>query len=570
MKKILAIMIIIAMVIAVTACVPTTQPTTAPPATTEVATAPTSEAPATPEVSKTPGVLENPLVRQALSLAIDRDYLNQNVWNGTRIPAYALVPGGIQDAKPNSDFRATGGDKVGDYWGADLAANIAKAKDLLAQAGFPEGKGFPVLELSFNTNTGHQKVCEAVQKMWADNLGIQVKIASMEWNTFQGYRKTAQSQIARQGWLGDYGDPATFFDLFTTGAGTNDGHYSNPQYDQLVDAARVEQDPTKRMQMYHDAEKVIMGDAGMLPIVFYADDVLSQTNFTPYDATTGKGYYVAGTGLKLFYNSTKPEAAVCVGSEPETLDPNMNQAVDGFIYVSHLYDGIYRENIDGTFTLGQAKDVKIDGTTVTVTLRDDIKWSDGKPVTAHDFEYSWKRLMDPATASPYAYIGEFLKNGADVEGGKVAPDQLSCKAIDDKTFQFEITAPVGYLKNLLAFPNLMPLRQDIIEKNPESWATDPATMVFNGRYTMQSWNHESEIVMVKNPDFCDAATVTTTKLTFKLMSDDNAILAAFKTKKLDLADTFPADETAALMQTPEYHKFGNIGLYYLEFQELQP
>ena len=566
MKKILAIMLVIAMVAAVSACAaPTQSAITAPTEAPATATAEPTEAP-----TQTPGVLQNPLVRQALSLAIDRNYLNQTVWNNSRIPAYALVPEGIPDAAPNSDFRKTGGERIGDYWQSTYEADVAKAKELLAQAGYPDGKGFPVLELSFNTSTGHQKVCEAVQKMWADNLGIQVKIASMEWNTFQSYRKTAQSQIARQGWLGDYTDPATFFDLFTTGAGTNDGHYSSSQYDELVNAARVEQDPVKRMQMYHEAEKIIMNDAGMIPVVFYADDVLSQTDFTPYDPATGKGYSVAGTGLKLFYNTTKPECAVCVGSEPETLDPNMNQSVDGFIYLSHLYDGIYRENIDGTFVYGQAKDVKIEGTTVTVTLRDDIYWSDGKPVTAHDFEYSWKRLMDPATASPYAYIGEFLKNGADVEAGDVPPDQLSCKALDDKTFQFEITAPVGYLKNLLAFPNLMPLRKDIVEANPEGWATDPATMVFNGRYILQKFAHENEIVMVKNDKFCDASTVTTNKITFKLMSDDNAILAAFKTKKLDLVDTFPADETAALEKTPEYHRFGNIGLYYFQCQQLQP
>ena len=172
----------------------------------------------------------------------------------------------------------------------------------------------------------------------------------------------------------------------------------------------------------------------------------------------------------------KNGANICVGSEPATLDPNMNESVDGMIYVVHLYENLYRPNTDGSFSLGQAKDVTItdnpDGTAhVVATLRDDIKWSDGKPVTAADFEYSWKRLCDPATGSSYGYIGQdFFANGADVRDGVITPDELCVTAVDDKTLEFDITANVPYTKDLLAFPSLMPLRQDIVEANPEGWS----------------------------------------------------------------------------------------------------
>ena len=236
-------------------------------------------------------------VRKALSLAIDRDYLNQTVWNSSRLPAYSLVPFGVPDATAGSDFRKTAGDVVGGDMSADYAANVAKAKELLAAAGYPNGEGFPKLEFSVNENTGHQAVAEAVMQMWKENLGIDVEIAVMDWATFQDYRKTTDCEIARQGWLGDYTDPATFFDLFTTTAGTNDGHYNNPKYDELVIGARTEQDPAKRMQMYHEAEAILMNDMPIIPIVFYADDVLAQTNFT--------GFGVTGTGLKMFWDAVK-------------------------------------------------------------------------------------------------------------------------------------------------------------------------------------------------------------------------------------------------------------------------
>ena len=267
-------------------------------------------------------------------------------------------------------------------------------------------------------------------------------------------------------------------------------------------------------------------------------------------------------------------ATICVGSEPGTLDPNMNETVDGMIYVTHLYEGLYRPNTDGTFSLGQAKDVTItdnaDGTAhVVATLRDDIKWSDGKPVTAADFVYSWKRLCDPATGSSYGYIGQdFFANGHEVADGTITPDELCVTAVDDKTLEFDITANVPYTKDLLAFPSLMPLRQDIVEANPEGWSTEVATQVSNGRYTITEFAHESQIVLTKSKTYWDKDSTKLDKLTCMLSDDDNAVLAAFKAGDLDLADSFPSDELATLRETPEYTQYGQIGLYYLEVQQI--
>ncbi len=268
------------------------------------------------------------------------------------------------------------------------------------------------------------------------------------------------------------------------------------------------------------------------------------------------------------------EATVCVGSEPATLDPNMNESVDGMIYITHLYEGLYRINTDGTFSFGQASDVQFtdnaDGTChVVATLRDDITWSDGTPVTANDFVYSWRRLCDPATGSSYGYIGQnFFANGAQVADESITPDQLSVTAVDDKTLEFDIAANVPYAKELMAFPSLMPLREDIVSANPEGWAAEAEGQVFNGRYTLTEFAHEDQMVMEKRDDYWDAATTNMTKLTFKLMSDDNAMYAAFQAGDLDMIDTYPADEIDAVRALPEYKQYGQIGLYYLEIQQI--
>lgn len=549
MKRILTLILAVVMVVAMFSACGTPKPTDSEnPSTEPSESAVESNAPADATV------LLDTRVRQALSLAIDRDYINEQVFSGIHTPAYGIVPGGIADATTGTEFRTVGGDVLN----SDYAAAVEEAKQLLADAGFPNGEGFPVLEYTYNTNSTHQAIAEAIQKMWKESLGIEITLSPMEWADFSGFRKTDDCEIARQGWIGDYADPATFFDLFTTGAGTNDSKYSNAEYDALVNAARSEQDPAKRMEMYHQAEQILVADdAGVIPIVFQSDEALVQTDLT--------GYGVTPTGNRMFWGASKPEFVVCVGSEPETLDPSMNQTVDGFIYATQTYEGIYKLKIDGSFELGQAKSCDFDAATNTlnIVLRDDIKWSDGQPVTAQDFVYAWKRMMDPATASPYSYIyGDFFKNGNDVLAGTVPADELSVTAVDAKTITIECGALPGYYKDLLSFPESMPIRQDIVEADPASWATVP--VVYNGRFVISEFAHEDQIIMERNDQYYDNATTLVDKITFKLSDDDASLLAAFKNKELDFLDSVLVDERASLIGTPEYQLFPSLSLYYIQ------
>jgi ABC-type oligopeptide transport system substrate-binding subunit len=499
-------------------------------------------------------VLLIPEVRQALSLAIDRQYINDQVFSGIHVPAYGIVPFGIPGAAAGKDYRSEADEPMSD----DFTADVAKAKELLAAAGYPDGAGFPVLEYTYNTNSTHQAVAEAIQKSWKENLNIEITLAPMEWADFSGFRKTDDCEIARQGWTGDYVDPATFFDLFITGAGTNDSKYSNPQYDQLVNDARSEQDPAKRSEMYHQAEQILVGDdAGVIPIVYQQDEALVKTDLT--------GYATTPTGNRIFFGANKPEIVVNVGSEPETLDPGMNQTVDGFIYATQTYESIYRYAADGSLVLGQAASCDYDAATNTlnIVLRDGIQWSDGKPVKAGDFVYAWKRMMDPATASPYSYVfGDLFKNGNDVLAGTTPAADLSVTAADDTHITIEVGKLPGYYKDLLAFPESQPVREDVVSKNPTGWATEP--VVTNGRYVIKTFAHEDKIVMEKNAKYWDAATTLVNKITFVLSDDDASLLASFKNGDIDFLDSVLVDERATLKETPEYKLFPSLSIYYIQ------
>ena len=499
-----------------------------------------------------PEVLLDARVRRALSLAVDRDYINQTVWGGSRLSAFALVPKGVMDAVPGSDFRTVGGDLMT----ADYEAALTEAKALLKEAGFPDGKNFPELELSYATNTTHQQIAEAIQAMWKETLGITIRLTSMEWNAFMEYMQGGEAHLSSAVWVADYADASSFFDMFVSDSGYNAGKYLNPDYDSLVRQAKFLADGAERARLYHEAEEILMQDMGMIPVVFYADDVLIQTEYS--------GYGLAPTGNKYLWAVNQTDTTVCVGPQPSTLDPNLNASVDGMIYITHLFEGLFRPNIDGTFELGQAAEVKKEGNTYTIILRDDIFWSDGEPVTAFDFEYSWKRLCNPTTAAPFSYIGaDFFANGWDVLMASEEPEALSVRALDDKTLEFEAAAEFSFDDEMLSFPNLMPLRRDIVEKSPEGWSANPETLIGNGRYRIESFLNEDRIVIRKNEDYWDAASTNAERITFKLMSDDNAILAAFKNKELDLADSFPSNERSALESTEEFHQIGNLGLYYL-------
>ena len=271
---------------------------------------------------------------------------------------------------------------------------------------------------------------------------------------------------------------------------------------------------------------------------------------------------------------------LCFASEPETMDPGLNRTVDGNVMINHLFEGLYkyvdsdpsgdgRNGATAELDLGMAAaEPEVtdngDGTfTYTFTLRDDAKWSDGQPVTANDFVYSWRRLVDPATASPYNTIIAMVKNANEIIAGELPKEELGVSAPDDHTFVVELTYNCPYFLDICAFPNTMPLREDIVEGNT-TW-TDPSTYVTNGPFKMESWTHDAEIVMVPNENYYDVSSISIESLTFALMDDANAQLTAFNSGDLDFMQNPPPDEVATLLADGTLIAGDYLGTYYACF-----
>lgn len=236
-------------------------------------------------------VLNNEKVREALSLAIDRNYLVEKIAKGGQIPADTFVPTGLTDADGKTEFHenATKWYDVNDYEG-----NVKKAKELLKEAGYENGKGLPSIELM--CNQGHEPIMEAVQNMWKENLGVNSTISSQDWNVFIQTRKDGDFQVARDGWLADYNDPISFIDMWVTGGGNNNAHWSNAEYDKLVKEIKSTTDSAKRYELMHKAEDMLAKESPVVPLYYYTDLYLISDKL--------EGMYTSPLGYKYFMYCT--------------------------------------------------------------------------------------------------------------------------------------------------------------------------------------------------------------------------------------------------------------------------
>ena len=261
---------------------------------------------------------------------------------------------------------------------------------------------------------------------------------------------------------------------------------------------------------------------------------------------------------------TATSIAVCIASEPDTIDPALNSAVDGATLTAHLFSGLAKwaqdENGNLVIVADAAEELtegveNEDGTmTYTYTLKDGLTWSDGQAVTAGDFEFAWKRAASTELAADYGYMFEVVKG---------YPDELAVTAIDDKTLEVTLNNAVAYWNELMAFPAYYPVREDVVSN--EAWATDPSTYICNGPYTITAWEHNSKITLTKNPNYIDADSILMDTIEFYLSDDANNMLSNFENGTWQLIDDVPTAEIKRLESEypTEYFVAGQIGTYYV-------
>ena len=221
---------------------------------------------------------KDPKVREALSLALDRKYISETITSGTYTPASGFVSEGVTDWD-GSAWQDNITDKSAYINIDDHAGNLAKAKELLKEAGHENGVGLPEMVYSTNDASYHKKIAEYLQQAWGE-LGLKVQVNIVEWKSFTPQRRSGNYQIARDGWVMDYNDPSNILELALTGNGNNNAKYSNPEFDALMSKAATEKDPQTRFGYLHQAEDFIMKDTAMVPLLYYNDFYLQSDKIT--------------------------------------------------------------------------------------------------------------------------------------------------------------------------------------------------------------------------------------------------------------------------------------------------
>ena len=269
-------------------------------------------------------------------------------------------------------------------------------------------------------------------------------------------------------------------------------------------------------------------------------------------------------------------ATACIASEPETIDPSLISSVDGSTYVQHMFENLmkYQQTDEAAdesgnvmmteVVLGQAESYEVsdDGLVYTFKIRPDAKWSDGQPVKAQDWVYSWQRLVNPATASDYGYfLDGIVVNAAEIQAGEKDPSELGIKAIDDSTLEITLCQDTPYFLEMCCFASLMPLREDVVEGN-DDWAT-PEKIVVNGPYILSEWVHDSVIKMVPNEQYYDAANLGPSEIDWYLSADETAILSAYQSGEWAFIESFPTDMISSLQDSGDCFIDPYVGTYYL-------
>ncbi len=254
-----------------------------------------------------------------------------------------------------------------------------------------------------------------------------------------------------------------------------------------------------------------------------------------------------------------------IGADPKTIDPVLNGASDGGNVINQTFEALTREK-SGIIYPGIATDWEVsdDGLTVIFHLRES-NWSDGSPLTAHDFVYSWKRGMDPATASEYSWIWEYtnIVGAFDAVNG-ASLDDVGVRAVDDYTLEATLETPTDYIISLLSFYHFMPTKQSAVEAGPDgAWAKDASIAVSNGPFILTDYQIGNGLTLVKNPEYWNAEEVKIDRIEGKFIDEQSTAYTAYQSGDLDFLPSVPPAEISSLIaEDPNFYVFPLLGTYY--------
>lgn len=278
-------------------------------------------------------------------------------------------------------------------------------------------------------------------------------------------------------------------------------------------------------------------------------------------------YFILSISCKSRTNLSDDVIVINMGAEPSTIDPNLNTLNVVSAMLFHAFESLTKIDSNGNVVAGIAENWNIseDGKTYIFHLRTNAKWSDGEPLTAHDFEYSWKRVVNPEVAAKYSSMMEMVKNGKEINEGKMNYNELSVKALDDYTFEVNLVDPAAYFLEFITTVGVFsPVRKDIIELYGDNWTLNPETFICNGPYKMTERVMDQYIIFEASSNYYASDETLAKKLKFLSMSDPNTAIAGIRSGDIHFSALEPPSTEIYKLRNENYVVLRDgVGTYYL-------
>jgi ABC-type oligopeptide transport system substrate-binding subunit len=448
-----------------------------------------------------------------------------------------------------------------------------------------KGKTLPRIVLIYNTSEDHKAIAEMAKEMWKRELGADVEIKNEEWRAYLKDTNERNYSIGRGGWIADYNDPNTFLDMWMTDNDNNQTGWGERKYDEMIKSAARELDPKIRMHIFNHAEDYLINNQmPIMPIYFYVNRNVVATKvrgmeYNMRDIFPLKYAWIQEQGRPA--PADRQVFKMNNGDEPETLDPALMTGNIEFTVAIQLFEGLVQYNpktLRPEPCIAKSWDISRDGLVYTFHLRNDAKWTNGDPVTANDFYYSWKRVLDPSTDSKYVNQAEYIKNAKKYYDEQVEysrnrneydlqrPDfsEVGIKVLDDYTFQVTLENPTAFWLDLVAFQTLLPVNEKCVYQYGTKW-TDANNIVTNGPFKMIEWKPKDRIVLVKNPDYWNAGAVKLEKIIIYQYKDPIQGLNMLEKGETDWVRSIPSAVMDKWKDRPETHITPMLSTYYYRF-----
>lgn len=511
-------------------------------------------------------LLKSNNARKALALSIDKEFIENKILANGSVAADYLVAKDFAYDLDGEDFRSTSPNGFLHY-------DLEKAREYWEAA--KKELGFSSAKIEFLTADTdlNKRIAEHIQSQWQQLDGLSVSLNQQPFKNKLELSRKGNFDTVISGWGPDYADGMTFLDMWTNTSEYNEGKWNNDEYTKLVDDSKngelANLDKTKeRTEALRKAEEILINDDTVLiPVYQRGVSQLKRKGLEGIQRKKVSPIYLYKYVTTDFKNEEgKSVLRLAEGSDLQST--NLLQVTDAysFILLAHTNEGLVNmlEGNKVDPAMAEDWDISADGKEYIFHLRKNAKWSNGDPVVAGDFVYSWQKLADPKTASQYSgmIVTAQIKNGSKIVSGELPPTELGVEAIDDYTLKVTLEKPVPYFMTLMARGNFYPLNKKFMEECGDKYGTTVEYSISNGPFKLTKWEIGYGYSVEKNENYYDKDKIKLDAISWRVIKDSATMLNMYENNEIDVCN-LSGESVAKYEEHPEFVQFLDGAMFYI-------